>query len=216
MAVRQKGKRGPVTVERDWEGNQGPIHLLVRASLDDWKKLLSVNDTVRSWIFEGIVDEAKAKVETSARNLPRGLSRDEFNFVQKMKRAAIFTSAIIKNYSETSFYKKLVEKFGQTISSRGKKRNPKPYELTAFVLDQIFAKEKIKYLIRRNWAKDPDNFRRTYLDFSKIKKEVSSYFRTSIYTTLVLTEFKPYVRKRRTPLEIFQLFFKEKSYLLRP
>jgi hypothetical protein len=220
MAVHQRGKKGPVTVERDWEGNQGPIHLLVRASLDDWKKLLSVNDTVRSWIFEGIVDEAKAKVETSARNLPRGLSKEEFNFVQKMKRAAIFTFAIIGNYSETNFYKKLVEKFGQKMTSPGKRRKPKLHELhklTAFVLDQIFAKEKIKYLIRRDWAKNPDNFRRTYLDLSKLKKEIPSYFRTCfIDTIIVLTEFKPYIKKSKNPLEAFELFFKEKSYLLRP
>jgi len=214
VAVRQKAKSAPITVELDWESTRGPIHLVVRASLDDWKKLLSVNDKVRSWIFESIVNEARDKVETSAGNLPRGLSRDEFCFVQKMKRAALFTSDIIKNYSKTGFYRKLVKKFGPKISSRGKKRRPKPHELTAFVLDQIFAKEKIKNLIRRSWAEDPDNFRRTYLDLSKVKKDTSPYFWTVIYTLLALTEFKPYIKKRKDPLEVFQLFFKEKSYLL--
>jgi hypothetical protein len=217
MAVRQKGKKGPITVESDIESPRGLIYLYVRASLDDWKKLISVKDPVRLKIFNDILFEVEDKVRDSAKNLPRGLSREEFNFVQKMKRAAIFTSAIIGNYSETDFCKKLVRKFGQKMTPRGKKRKPKLHELTAFVLDQIFAKEKIKYLIRRNWAKNPDNFRRTYLDLSKLKKEISSYFRTCfIDTILVLTEFKPYIKRSENPLEVFKLFFKEKSYLLRP
>ncbi|MGA2957954.1 MAG: hypothetical protein ABSF48_19780 [Thermodesulfobacteriota bacterium] len=174
MAVRQKKKRGPITVESDYESQQGSIRLCVRASLDDWKKLISVPEMERWAIFNNIYYEAKARVKTSDRNLPRGLSRDEFDFVQKMKLIALFTSEIIRSHSDTDFHKKLVEKCGQNINPRGKKMDPKIHELTAFVLDQIFAKEKIKYSIRRNWAEDPDNFRRIYLDWSKAKKTLTS------------------------------------------
>lgn len=169
MAVRQKGKKGPIPVEDDWDW-EGPIHLLVRASSGDWKKLISLPKAQRVGFLESILDEARDKVRDSDRNLPRGLSREEFNFVQKIKSIAPFVHDIIKTFPE--FYKKLVEKFeeerGPLLKGfRGKKGKPKVNELTAFVLDKIFAKEKIKYSIRRNWAKNPDNFRRTYLDWVK-------------------------------------------------
>ena len=53
MAVRQKAKSAPITVELDWESTRGPIHLVVRASLDDWKKLLSVRRLVKSGSWQG-------------------------------------------------------------------------------------------------------------------------------------------------------------------
>lgn len=217
MTVRQERKNGPVTVENDFESPKGPVHLLIRAPLNDWKKLLSFNDTVKLRIFRWALFEAEDKIENSVRNLPRGLSKDEFNFVQKMKRIAILTSGLIQDYSKTDFYEKLVKAFGGPIpgGSRGKWKNPKPHELTAFVLDQIFTKEKKKFSIRRNWVDDPANFRRTYLDISKMKKDTSSYFKTCyIKRSLLFEEFKPYIRKSENPIETFKLFFKEKSHLL--
>jgi len=227
MVVRHKSKRGPITVEADWDWDwgdlQGPTHLLVRASLDDWKKLISLPEGFQDAVFRRILSEAKDEVKTSDRNLPRGLSRDEFDFVQKMKLIALFTSEIIRSHSDTDFHKKLVEKCGQNINPRGKKRDPKIHELTAFVLDQIFAKEKIKYSIRRNWAEDPDNFRRIYLDWSKTKKNFEFYFMGQpkdfgfyfmIHTATVCDEFKRYIERSKKPLEVFDLFFKERSYLM--
>jgi 2-succinyl-5-enolpyruvyl-6-hydroxy-3-cyclohexene-1-carboxylate synthase len=227
MAVRQKKKRGPITVESDWDWDwkdqQVSIHLLARASLDDWKKLVSLPEGLQDGVFRRILSEVKSKVKDSDRNLQRGLSRDEFNFVQKMKLIALFTSEIIRSHSDTDFHKKLVEKCGQNINSRGKKSDPKIHELTAFVLDQIFAKEKIKYSIRRNWAEDPDNFRRTYLDWSKVKKNFDFYFMGQpknfdfyfmIHRGMVCDEFKLYIKRSENPLKVFDLFFKERSYLM--
>jgi hypothetical protein len=216
MTVRQETKKGPVTVENDFESPQGPVHLLIRAPLNDWKKLLSFNDTVKLRIFRWALFEVEDRVENSSRNLSRGLSKGESDFVEKMKRIAFVTSFLIKNYSETDFYEKLVKAYGgpQPGGSCGKWKNPKPHELTAFVLDQIFAKEKKKFSIRRNWVDDPANFRRTYLDVSRIKKKTTSYFMFWINTCGLSDEFKPYITKSENPIEVFKLFYKEKSYLL--
>jgi len=228
MVVRHKSKRGPITVEADWDWDWGDqqvsIHLLVRASSEDWRKLVSLPVGVQDGVFHKILSEVRSKVKDSDRNLPRGLSRDEFDFVQKMKLIALFTSGIIKNQSGTDFYNKLVGEYGVKIGGHyGRKSNPKIHELTAFVLDKIVAKEKIKYSIRRNWTEDPDNFRRIYLDWSKVKKHFEFYFMGQkkdfgfyfmIQEAIVCDEFKRYIERSKHPLEVFNLFFKERSYLM--
>jgi len=225
MAVRQKSKKGPITVEADWDWRdlQGPTHLLVRASLDDWKKVILLPRAQQDGFFQTILSEAKAKVRDSDRNLPRGLLKEEFNFIQKMRLIALFTSGIIKNCSGTGFYKRLVKECGQIIGGhRGKRRDPKIHELTAFVLDEIFAEEKKRYSIRK-WADDPDNFKRTYLDWKRAKKTFDPYLRQSrkdfgfysmIQDAIVCQEFKRYIKRRKPPLKVFELFFKERSYLM--
>ena len=229
MAVRQRTKRSSITAENDFASPQGPIHLLVHASLDDWKKLLSLTDNVRLNIFNSILQEGKDRIKSSARNLPRGLTKDDFGFVQRTRLMAHFTSKIIRSYSGTDFYEKLIENFQEetgahTGGKEARERKPTVTELTAFVMSQIFAKQKKRYSIRGDWVEDPDNFRRIYLDWSKAKKSFDFYFMGQkkdfsfyfmLQEAIVCNEFKRYIERSENPLKVFKLFFKEKSSLMK-
>ena len=141
-------------------------------------------------------------------NPPRGVHKKTWEFTQKMKIRAPYTFAFIDywlNRPQEKWprsIKKIVSEFEEKMASysplSGKKKRPKVHEVTAYIMEREYGKERRKCKPKSNpWTDDPEGFKKTYIsnnpfmNWVKMKLKDLEEAGNELPHTLPITSEKP-------------------------
>lgn len=215
MKKNGKKKIRKVSIKIDRQTSGGNVNITILGLPDDLSILTHLKDEEQLEMFDEFISKAKTRLLRTFKK-PRGKFKDAVGFNSRIKRLATYSYFIIKNllknHFEIKFTKQLVEKFekesdqGVVYSHSGKKIKPKPHEITAFILESIFGKEREKYGLKP-WTDDPENFKREYVEWVRFKSQSKQF--QSRFKSLI-RKFRDYTHcpgVSKNSLKAFQLIF---------
>lgn len=151
---RKRTKRGlEIEVDGSFLSPFGNVKLAISASPDDWKALRNLYVENPELLLESLYQKfLRPEFYESVVKPPRGIHSKRWNFNQKIKETAPFTYSLVdyclgkKQEDWPMTFKEVVKEYEAeelgSPSYYGKKLRVKAYELTAFILEKAYGKER--------------------------------------------------------------------------
>lgn len=209
---KSRTKKSPFLIEETFPPPHENVKLIIIGSLDDLNDLggdysenpeelgkLFLNHFIGGGVW-GIINRF------GFGNPPRGVHKRIWEFTQKMKIRAPYTFGLIDYWLKRPQekwpepIKKVIKAFEvfSIVPRSGKRKKPKAHEVTAYIMERDFGKEREKNNPSSNlWTDDPDGFKKTYISRShftnwmKIKLKDLEDSGIELSPTLPITTEKP-------------------------
>jgi hypothetical protein len=181
--IKPRAKKFPYRIEETFPPPHENVKLIIIANSDDLLNLgtdyqenpeklgeLLLNHFIANGLWE-ITDRF------GTGKPPRGVHKQTWQFTQKMKIRAPYTFGLIDYWLKRPQekwpkpIKKVIKEFEDEMSSfaprSGKRKKPKAHEVTSYIMERHFGKEREKNNPASNpWTEDPYAFKKTYISHS--------------------------------------------------
>jgi len=206
---KSKGRKIPIKI--DYPTPRGNIKLKVLGLPKDLYIFTRLDAMERSKICHEFISLARIRTRTLVFKKPRGRYKDSRSFTSRMRVLATETYPIVRhlleNRSQTQFVRNLIKEYQKEYNPHSRepeKFEPKPHELTAFIMESIFGNERKKFRIKE-WTEDVENFRRTYITTGILRTR--DYKRNQEF---LLRSFECSLQEagdNENPLKAFRIFY---------
>lgn len=195
---------------------RGTIRITISTPQRGWIILSNLNYEEWLKIIRDFVGEAFGRIEVKSfyRDLPRGMHKGRKEFEERVRRLASYTcyfvDYLLKNPSSEmkEFAGNLIREFEKDPhnierSRKGKKKKPKAYKVTAFIMENIFKRERRRHELAP-WARGADDFRRTYIDLRRLR---AGFYGTRLKNLSISLRSIIQLPLGEDPLAVFRVWF---------
>lgn len=175
MKIKQRNKKSILTIEGKFPSPYENIKLKISAFPDDWYNLIYEFFGKPKHIEKPIFDYLKTVFDQVLNHIlaerPRGVHSSMWEFTHKLKVRTAYIFCLLEYW-----LKKPEENWPESIKNAVKEtpkivgqhrkgiRKPKIHEITVYIIERDFGKEREKNNPKSNpWTDDPENFRKTYI-----------------------------------------------------
>jgi len=177
---RPRYKNSPLSIEETFPPPHENVKVIIIAHLGDLSDLaIDYYETLEELgkiFLNHFLDRACYEIVTrfGLGKPPRGVHKKTWEFTQKMKTRAPYTFGVVDYWLKKpqekwpKSVKKLINEFEDQLPTYaplfGRKKKPKAHEVTAYIMERNFGKERAKNKPTSNpWTDDPEAFRKTYI-----------------------------------------------------
>ena len=200
-----------IPIKINYPTPRGDVELKILALPKDLQVFTRLDSEEQSKIWEEFVYQARLRAGSQFFKKPRGRYIDTRGFTSRVRVLATDTYSIVrdlvKNHSRTRFLENLVKEYNKKYNpySRDPERfKPKPHEITAFIIESIFGKERERFGIKE-WTDDVESFRRIYIDTRILRTRHYESHREFIIR--IFASFLRDAGTHRNSLKTFRIFY---------
>ena len=182
----KKSKKSTLTVTEGFPFPFESIPLKISGMPDAWFRLYALSakpEELGRFLYVQFVAPA---VRHLVSNSPRGPHKFRAAFINKVKNLSAYNHALFEYWLKRpeedwpKSIKKVIrdfEKEGTSFSHFGQELKLKAYEITAYVMEKRFGKEREAYKILNPWTDEAENFRRIYISKEGFREYYRCFFR---------------------------------------
>jgi len=210
-------KRG-LRYRRNFPTSRGTIGIAISTPQKGWIILSNQTFEDRLKFIHDFLSEAFDRIEVRSfyGTLPRGMHKGRREFEERVRWLASYTWYFVDNLLKNprpemkEFAENLIgefEKDPQKIehTKKLKKKKPKAHKVAAFIMKNIFERERRKHRLAP-WGGSEDDFKRTYIDPRRLR---SRFYRTRLKNLSISLRSIIQLPLGEDPLAVFRVWFSD-------
>jgi hypothetical protein len=182
----KKSNKAPLAVTETFPFPFESIQLKISGTPDAWFRLYALSakpKELRSFLYVHFVAPAVRHLVVKR---PRGAHKFRAEFINKIKNLSGYNYSLLEYWlkrPEEEWPKPIrkvirdFEKNETSYSHSGQRLKLKAHEITAYIMEKRFGRQRKTYKIPNPWTDDPESFRRTYISKDGFREYYRAFLR---------------------------------------